>query len=322
MADKKLTDLPTTASPDDADLLLLEDVSEPETKALTFANARSSIVTSAAVTAAGAGDVTGPASSTDHAVPRFDGAGGKTLQDSPVTVSDAGVLTVPATVDAQRLQLDDGTQSIPAVVGAAPDTGIRFSAATSRVIVQSAGGPPAGGDELRVSSFDGIAMQTPDATVNLLGSTLYCGALVRPDVDGSRDLGTGSFRWRDAHISRDLHVAADVHVGGDIVGRPPRPSIVERAASSFAISDADHGTVIRCTAGSGVGVEVPAGLTPGTTVELIEQSAGRITLIAGSGVTLRHPATFLARTAENWSTIVVTILDADEALVRGDLEAA
>lgn len=39
-------------------------------------------------TPAGAGDVTGPASSTDNAVARFDGAGGKTLQNSALLVAD------------------------------------------------------------------------------------------------------------------------------------------------------------------------------------------------------------------------------------------
>lgn len=36
----------------------------------------------------GSGDVTGPGSSTDNALPRFDGTGGKTLQGSGVIVSD------------------------------------------------------------------------------------------------------------------------------------------------------------------------------------------------------------------------------------------
>lgn len=38
--------------------------------------------------AAGTGDVTGPASGTDNAITRFDGTGGKTLQDSSVLISD------------------------------------------------------------------------------------------------------------------------------------------------------------------------------------------------------------------------------------------
>lgn len=40
------------------------------------------------------GDVTGPGSSTDNAIARFDGTGGKTLQNSTYTISDAGVLEI------------------------------------------------------------------------------------------------------------------------------------------------------------------------------------------------------------------------------------
>jgi len=40
----------------------------------------------------GAGDVTGPASSTDNAITRFDGTTGKVIQNSTITLSDAGAL--------------------------------------------------------------------------------------------------------------------------------------------------------------------------------------------------------------------------------------
>jgi len=43
----------------------------------------------------GSGDVTGPSSATDNAVVRFDGTTGKIIQNSTVTLSDTGVLTVP-----------------------------------------------------------------------------------------------------------------------------------------------------------------------------------------------------------------------------------
>lgn len=42
----------------------------------------------------GAGDVVGPASSTDNALVRFDGTTGKVLQNSNATLSDAGVLSL------------------------------------------------------------------------------------------------------------------------------------------------------------------------------------------------------------------------------------
>ncbi len=43
----------------------------------------------------GSGDVSGPVTSTDNAVPRWDGTGGDTLQDSGVLIADNGVVTVP-----------------------------------------------------------------------------------------------------------------------------------------------------------------------------------------------------------------------------------
>lgn len=61
--------------------------------------------------AGGSGDVTGPASSTDNAVARFDGAGGKTLQDSAVTVSDAGVVEGATQLNVDNLRLDGNTLS-------------------------------------------------------------------------------------------------------------------------------------------------------------------------------------------------------------------
>lgn len=43
----------------------------------------------------GTGDVTGPGSATDNAVVRFDGTGGKTVQNSLATVDDSGGVNIP-----------------------------------------------------------------------------------------------------------------------------------------------------------------------------------------------------------------------------------
>jgi hypothetical protein len=40
----------------------------------------------------GSGDITGPGSSTDHAIPRWDGTGGNTLQNSGITISDSDTI--------------------------------------------------------------------------------------------------------------------------------------------------------------------------------------------------------------------------------------
>lgn len=44
------------------------------------------------IASSGGGDVTGPASATDNAIARFDGTGGKTIQNSAATVSDDGII--------------------------------------------------------------------------------------------------------------------------------------------------------------------------------------------------------------------------------------
>jgi len=57
---------------------------------------------------AGSGDVTGPASSTDNAIARFDGTTGKLLQDSSITISDlsAAITTVSSS---RALVINAGT---------------------------------------------------------------------------------------------------------------------------------------------------------------------------------------------------------------------
>jgi hypothetical protein len=53
------------------------------------------LVISATGGGGGGGDVTGPASSSDEAIVRFDGMTGKIIQNSTVTVTDAGIMSIP-----------------------------------------------------------------------------------------------------------------------------------------------------------------------------------------------------------------------------------
>lgn len=56
--------------------------------------------TELSVTASGAGDVLGPASSTDNAVVRFDGTTGKAVQNSGVTIDDSNNISTAGTITA------------------------------------------------------------------------------------------------------------------------------------------------------------------------------------------------------------------------------
>lgn len=58
------------------------------------------------------GAVTGPASSTDNAIARFDGATGKVVQDSGATIADDGAMTVSASTTAQALLTKGGAAAI------------------------------------------------------------------------------------------------------------------------------------------------------------------------------------------------------------------
>ena len=62
----------------------------------------------------GSGDVVGPASSTDNAIARFDGATGRQLQNSVVTIDDAGAITINGVTTVQPTLINGvaGTLSI------------------------------------------------------------------------------------------------------------------------------------------------------------------------------------------------------------------
>ena len=55
-------------------------------------------------TASGSGDVTGPASSTDNAIARFDSTTGKIIQNSTVTISDTGIIDTTQSGTQMRFQ--------------------------------------------------------------------------------------------------------------------------------------------------------------------------------------------------------------------------
>ena len=74
---------------------------------------------------AAGGDVTGPASSTDNAIARFDGTTGKLLENSVAILDDVGVLTGLTQLDVDNLRLDGNTISSTDTAGdviIAPDT--------------------------------------------------------------------------------------------------------------------------------------------------------------------------------------------------------
>lgn len=63
------------------------------------------------VASSATGDVTGPASATDNAIARFDGTTGKLIQNSGVTISDAGVVNI-SSLTASKAVFTDASDNL------------------------------------------------------------------------------------------------------------------------------------------------------------------------------------------------------------------
>lgn len=66
-------------------------------------------------TAAGGGDVSGPASSTDNAIVRFDGTGGKTIQNSGVIINDSNEVGINETSQLAQLHITNDQAALTEV---------------------------------------------------------------------------------------------------------------------------------------------------------------------------------------------------------------
>lgn len=87
------------------------DSGSGDVQEITLGTGLSMTGTTLAATGSGTGDVVGPASATDEAVARFDLTTGKLLQNSVVTITDAGIVAGATQLNVDNLRLDGNTLS-------------------------------------------------------------------------------------------------------------------------------------------------------------------------------------------------------------------
>ena len=151
----------------------------------------------------GTGDVVGPASSTDHALVRFDGLTGKLVQDSGATLSDVGALvlaggltsTTLTTINQGSLKLYELTASGSNYIGlraagtlasdytitlpaAAPGNSTFLKYDGADYVWASAGGnsfetisTPAGTSPVADSSGDTLSLTSTDSSITITGDS-------------------------------------------------------------------------------------------------------------------------------------------------------
>ncbi len=143
------------------------------------------------------GDVSGPASSTDEAVARFDGTTGKLIQNSVVTIDDTGNIATPGTVDGRDVSADGTTLD-----NHIADATIHFTEASiDHLNIQNIG----------VNSHAAIDTHIADTTIHFTEASI--------DHTAIQNVGTNTHAQIDAHIAdTDIHYS-DAPADGNNYGR-------------------------------------------------------------------------------------------------------
>ena len=171
------------------------------------------------------GDVTGPAGATDNAVARYDGVTGKLIQNSVVTISDAGDIAGATTLNGSAIPIPIGDVVGPA--GATDNAVARYDGVTGKLIQNSSvtisdagavagvttlnGSPipspigdvvgPAGATDNAIARYDGVTgklIQNSSVTVTdggIVDTSTATGGVIFPNLDAI-SLGPEMKNWQ------------------------------------------------------------------------------------------------------------------------------
>lgn len=283
---------------------------------------------------AGAGDVVGPASSTDNAIARFDSTSGTLLQNGLVTIDDSGNIAVPAlaTVDGRDPSVDGAAQDAH-IAAPNPHSGSLASshegaggAVHAAVVSGGASGFMTGAQSTKLDGIATGADVSPVASVH--GRT---GAVVA--VSGDYSHAETSGLGADDHTQYSLAdgsrgVALDGTWRAQNTADPTKQVALNAAAIATATTrtitvpdaDVDLGTLIDAgdTAGGDLG-----GTYPSPSVAALTTTTGPTSLVIGAvadGQFLaRSGSTIIGSTPAGSGDVVGPASATDNAIARFDL---
>jgi hypothetical protein len=246
-------------------------------------------------TPAGGGDVTGPGSSTDNAIARFDGTTGKLLQNSSATIDDSGHIAAPQLNASEAISSDSGGGSavsssitVSSGTGGGTISGLQTSITTSasnaplilyglQTSAEATGGHP----EALISQYNLLLNSTTSSSMDLYGVYLdapnnsgsirnYTGLYIA-GVSGGTVGGTNRAIWVD---SGDSVFDGNVNLSGQTASRAVAFDSSKNLVSS-STTDTELGYVHGVTSAiqtqlnakgtvSSVGFSVPASSIFGT----------------------------------------------------------
>jgi len=206
----------------------------------------------------GAGDMNGPASATDNAVVRFDGTGGKTVQNSTVTISDTGDITA-----AGKLFTADGTNAAPAIaIASSTGTGLYLDAANTLGVATGGNGAVTFSTASGVANVTGHGVRSLTLAGGSSGASLVLGQGTTAANATIVPKGTGSIGLATASATLYGKVAT-------ALATATSPATI--AGASFDATYATFGGVTSASA-STFGIGVTSGGTSGT--NLLSLAAG------------------------------------------------
>ncbi len=115
--------------------------------------------------------------------------------------------------------------------------------------------------------------------------------------------------------------ALTTDASGNMSWAYPKSPVKSEAGTAYTLVLADAGKYIRMTAATAITITIPQDtFAVGDEFFFEQNNTGQVTVAAGTGVTLRNTAAFLAKTAERYAIVGLKCVASNEFILTGERE--